>query len=81
MRSQTSRIVQTGANSVVAMILSLVLIGCDTNPGGPSAPTRPPSPDEVSAPEPPTSVADGKKAAKRKLKRVIAQPNRTASFE
>ena len=82
MRSLASLMVRTGAIRVMALIVSLVLIGCDSNPGGPSAPTRPPSPGVLTSPVAADSATKGKTVAKKKLnKRLVPQPDRHASFE
>jgi hypothetical protein len=77
-RASLSR--QIGARSLVVMVLLVVLIGCDSNPGGPVAPSRS-SVAEATSPEAPNSVADSKKTTKRKAKRLSQHADRTASFE
>jgi hypothetical protein len=80
MYSRASRGRQIGARSLVAMVLLVVLIGCDSNPGGPVAPSRS-SVAEATSPEAPTSVADSKKTTKRKAKRLSQHGGQTATFE
>jgi hypothetical protein len=73
---------QAGARYMLVTALCLVLAGCDTNPGGPSAPTRAPAPGELTAPEPHSAVADAKKALRGKARRKPSQqPDRAAAFE
>jgi hypothetical protein len=81
MRTRASRTVQTGAISGVALVVSLLLTGCDSNPGGPSAPRRPPSAGEVVAPTPPEPAAGAKKIATRRGKKVSDQSERALSIE
>jgi hypothetical protein len=64
------------------MALSLVILGCDTNPNGPSAPSRTPAPAELNAAEPVKAVPIAKKGIRGKAKKKpLQQPDRTATFE
>ncbi len=75
MRSRTARTFLIDARRLAATGLAFVLIGCDTNPGGPAAPSRAPAPPEVTA-----TSGPARKPAKMKPKK-LAPMERAASYQ